>query len=67
MIFKDVTDWKEIELELREQGFTRQKLLIVRELWFRLQVVNLVKELPYPDLEDALGIVAEEYDEREEE
>jgi len=67
MIFDKVTNWKEIEAVLREQGFSRPKLLIVHELWYRLQIENIVKEYTTKELEDALGVVAEAYDELEEE
>lgn len=65
MIFKNITNWKEIEVILREQGFNRQKLLIVHELWYRLQIEQLVTEITPEQLEYVLGVVAEAYDELE--
>lgn len=65
MIFKNITNWKEIEAELREQGFNRGKLLIVHEIWYRLQLENIVKEYTTEELDDAISIVAEAYDNQE--
>jgi hypothetical protein len=62
-LFTNVKDWKSVEADLKEQGFSRPKLLIIYELWYRLQIKNIVDELTPKEIEDALGVVAEAYDE----
>lgn len=64
-LFTNVKEWKLVEADLREQGFSRPKLLIVYELWYRLQIKNIVNEYTPDELEDALCVVAEAWDELE--
>lgn len=64
-LFRDVKKWRSVEAELREQGFSRYKLLIVHEIWYRLQIENIVKEYTPEELDDAISIVAEAFDNQE--
>lgn len=62
MIFTNVRDWSKVEADLREQGFTRMKLKVVHELWYRLQLKNLLAELNEEELEEMLELVVEAYE-----